>query len=205
MKGRRKNRIIKSILIGMITIGISYIFFDTYITKKYEKQMDSSYMVQNTTAEQQETNEIQTVTKIYPQEEIIKEYKGYDVCAKIEIPAIELETYVLKNYSTQALNISVTKFWGVNPNEIGNFCVAGHNFINENMFRNLKKLNIGDKLMLTDNTIGKIEYEIFDIYTVVPEDTSCLFPIIDGKRETTLITCTNDSTKRIIVKAREVE
>ena len=205
MKGRRKNRIIKSILIGMITIGISYIFFDTYITKKYEKQMDSSYMVQNTTAEQQEKNEIQTVTKIYPQEEIIKEYKGYDVCAKIEIPAIELETYVLKNYSTQALNISVTKFWGVNPNEIGNFCVAGHNFINENMFRNLKKLNIGDKLMLTDNTIGKIEYEIFDIYTVIPEDTSCLFPVIDGKREITLITCTNDSSKRIIVKAREVE
>ena len=73
------------------------------------------------------------------------------------------------------------------------------------MFRNLKKLNIGDKLMLTDNTIGKIEYEIFDIYTVIPEDTSCLFPVIDGKREITLITCTNDSSKRIIVKAREVE
>lgn len=205
MKGRRKNRIIKSILIGMITIGISYIFFDTYITKKYEKQMDSSYMIQNTTVEQQETNKIQTATKIYPKEEIIEEYKGYDVCAKLEIPVIELETYVLKNYSTQALNISVTKFWGVGPNEIGNFCVAGHNFINKNMFRNLKKLNIGDKLILTDNTIGKIEYEIFDIYTVIPEDTSCLFPVIDGKREITLITCTNDSSKRIIVKAREVE
>ena len=205
MKGRRKNRIIKSILIGMITIGISYIFFDTYITKKYEKQMNSSYITQNTTVVQQQTNDIQTVTKIYPKEEIIEEYKGYDVCAKLEIPVIELETYILKNYSTQALNISVTKFWGVDPNEIGNFCVAGHNFINKNMFRNLKKLNIGDKLMLTDNTIGKIEYEIFDIYTVVPEDTSCLFPIIDGKREITLITCTNDSTKRIIVKAREVE
>ena len=205
MKGRKEDRIIKGILIGMIAMGIGYIFFNMYMTKKYEKQMDSSYIVQNTTVEQQEPNEVQTVTKIYPQEEIIKEYKGYDVCAKIEIPAIELETYVLKNYSTQALNISVTKFWGVNPNEIGNFCVAGHNFINENMFRNLKKLNIGDKLMLTDNTIGKIEYEIFDIYTVIPEDTSCLFPVIDGKREITLITCTNDSSKRIIVKAREVE
>lgn len=205
MKGRRKNRIIKSILIGMITIGISYIFFDTYITKKYEKQMNSSYITQNTTVVQQQTNDIQTVTKIYPKEEIIEEYKGYDVCAKLEIPVIELETYVLKNYSTQALNISVTKFWGVDPNEIGNFCVAGHNFINKNMFRNLKKLNIGDKLILTDNTIGKIEYEIFDIYTVIPEDTSCLFPVIDGKREITLITCTNDSSRRIIVKAREVE
>ena len=205
MKERKKNEIIKSILIGMITIGISYIFFDIYITKKYEKQMNSSYITQNTTVVQQQTNDIQTVTKIYPKEEIIEEYKGYDVCAKLEIPVIELETYVLKNYSTQALNISVTKFWGVDPNEIGNFCVAGHNFINKNMFRNLKKLNIGDKLILTDNTIGKIEYEIFDIYTVIPEDTSCLFPVIDGKREITLITCTNDSSKRIIVKAREVE
>lgn len=205
MKGRRKNRIIKSILIGMITIGISYIFFDTYITKKYEKQMNSSYITQNTTVVQQQTNDIQTVTKIYPKEEIIEEYKGYDVCAKLEIPVIELETYVLKNYSKQALTISVTKFWGANPNEIGNFCVAGHNFINKNMFRNLKKLNIGDKLILTDNTIGKIEYEIFDIYTVIPEDTNCLFPVMEGKREMTLITCTNDSSRRIIVKAREVE
>ena len=205
MKERKKNEIIKRILIGMITIGIGYILLDIVMTKKYEKQIDSSYIIQNTIIEQQKTNPVRTVTKTYPKEQIIEEYKGYDVCAKLEIPVIELETYILKNYSKQALTISVTKFWGANPNEIGNFCVAGHNFINKNMFRNLKKLNIGDKLILTDNTIGKIEYEIFDIYTVIPEDTNCLFPVMEGKREMTLITCTNDSSRRIIVKAREVE
>lgn len=143
-------------------------------------------------------------TKEYPKVEIDKTYKGYDVCAKLEIPSISLVTNVLKNYSTSALNISVTKFWGVEPNQIGNFCVAGHNFKNKNMFRNLKKLNIGDRIFVTDEKIGKVEYEIFNAYKVFPEDTSCLTPSIADEREVTLITCTTDSKQRIIVKAKEV-
>ena len=148
------------------------------------------------------TNNI--VEKEYPKEEIITTYRGYEVCAKLEIPKIELETYVLSNYSTQALNISVTKFWGVDPNEIGNFCVAGHNFINKNMFRNLKKLDVGDKLYIIDNNIGKVEYEIYKIDKVSPKDVSCLEQSTNN-RETTLITCTNDSKQRIVVKAKEVK
>lgn len=144
------------------------------------------------------------VEKEYPKEEIITTYRGYEVCAKLEIPKIELETYVLSNYSTQALNISVTKFWGVDPNEIGNFCVAGHNFINKNMFRNLKKLDVGDKLYIIDNNIGKVEYEIYKIDKVSPKDVSCLEQSTNN-RETTLITCTNDSKQRIVVKAKEVK
>ena len=143
-------------------------------------------------------------TREYPKVKIEKNYKGYDVCAKLEIPSISLVTNVLKNYSTSALNVSVTKFWGVDPNQIGNFCVAGHNFKNKNMFRNLKKLNIGDRLFVTDEKIGKVEYEIFDIYKVFPEDTSCLTSSVTDEREVTLITCTTDSKHRIIVKAKEV-
>ena len=143
-------------------------------------------------------------TREYPKVKIEKTYKGYDVCAKLEIPSISLVTNVLKNYSTSALNVSVTKFWGVDPNQIGNFCVAGHNFKNKNMFRNLKKLNVGDRLFVTDEKIGKVEYEIFNIYKVFPEDTSCLTPSIADEREVTLITCTTDSKQRIIVKAKEV-
>ena len=143
-------------------------------------------------------------TREYPKVKIEKTYKGYDVCAKLEIPSISLVTNVLKNYSTSALNVSVTKFWGVDPNQIGNFCVAGHNFKNKNMFRNLKKLIVGDKLFVTDEKIGKVEYEIFDIYKVFPEDTSCLIPFVAEEREVTLITCTTDSKQRIIVKAKEI-
>lgn len=137
-------------------------------------------------------------------DKILDEYKGYRVSAKLEIPKINLETYILKQYSTQALKISVTKFWGAEPNTVGNFCIAGHNFQNKNMFHNLRKLTKGDKLTISDNAVGKVDYEIYDTYQVKPEEVSCLSQKTNGKREVTLITCTMDSQKRIIVKAREI-
>lgn len=168
-------------------------------------QNNESNQIQERNRNQTKENDITEETeKIYPKEKVISEYRGYDVLAKLEISNINLETYILKTYSTSALNISVTKFWGANPNTIGNFCVAGHNFKNKNMFRNLKNLNIGNHFFITDNTVGKVEYEIFDIYKVVPEDVSCLSQDTGGEKEVTLITCTNDSAKRIIIKAREI-
>lgn len=128
------------------------------------------------------------------------EYKGFDVVAKLEIPEIDLDTYVLENYSTKALNISATKFWGGNPNEIGNFCIAGHNYRD---FKNTNKLVNGDVLILTDNYNGSIQYVIYDIYKVSPDQTDCLSQDTNGKKEVTLITCTQDSKKRIILKARQ--
>lgn len=139
----------------------------------------------------------------YTENGIEKEYKGYTVSSRLEIPAIGLKTVVLQNYSVNALNVAVTKFWGANANKIGNYCIAGHNFPSRNMFYNVKKLKIGDKLFVSDNETGKIEYEIYNIYQVLPEDVSCLSQETNGKREVTLITCTIDSEKRIIVKARE--
>ena len=138
----------------------------------------------------------------YPKEEILENYNGYSVCAKLEIPVISLETYVLSEYSIQNLNVSVTKFFGPNPNEIGNFCVAGHNFRNKNMFKNLKKVEIGDEIFLIDNKVGKVKYIVYEIDKVFPNDVSCLEQNSEV-REITLITCTSDSKKRIIVKAKE--
>lgn len=173
--------------------------------KNQKNENNESNQIQERSTNQTTKDDITEETpKIYPKQQVISEYRGYDVLAKLEIPNINLETYILKTYSTSALNISVTKFWGANPNTIGNFCVAGHNFKNKNMFRNLKNLNIGNHFFITDNTVGKVEYEIFDIYKVIPEDVSCLSQDTGGKKEVTLITCTNDSAKRIIVKAREI-
>ena len=71
------------------------------------------------------------------------------------------------------------------------------------MFSKIKKLNIGDKVILEDNKNGSFEYEIYEIYRVEPNDVKCLSQETDGKKELTLITCTSDSKKRIIVKSRE--
>ena len=130
--------------------------------------------------------------------------QGYNVIAKLYIPKIELITDVLEEYSEWALKTSVTKFYGPNPNDVGNLCITGHNYINRNMFNKLKRLNVGDNLFLTDGYEQKIEYEIYDIFKVGPNDESILNQDTNGVREITLITCTSDSKQRIIVKAREI-
>ena len=208
MKAKKKRQVVKIIIFFALFSIIAWIIKEEITENKIKDKEVSMYDTQSlTSCENQtieESSEIANNIEEYPKEEIISNYNGYDVIAKLEIPKIDLETYVLKDYSVEALNISVTKFWGADANKIGNFCIAGHNFKKENMFRNLKKLEIGDKLTISDNEIGRIEYEIYEIYKVEPEDVSCLSQDTNETREVTLITCTNDSKKRIIVKAREI-
>lgn len=166
--------------------------------QKINKQSEAKQETEKYNQEQQSTLNEQIVEKEY----IEKEYKGYKVTAKLNIPKINLETNVLEKYSKEALLTSVTKFYGGNPNEIGNFCIAGHNYGNENMFQNIKKLSINDEIYLTDTTGNKVKYIIYEIYTVLPNETKCLSQKTNGNIELTLITCTTDSEKRIIVKAK---
>ena len=72
------------------------------------------------------------------------------------------------------------------------------------MFHNLKKLSVGNQLFLTDLENNKETYTVYSITTVGPNDTQCLSQKTNGRVELTLITCTTDSSKRIIVKAVKV-
>lgn len=217
---KTKDRKIRIILITLaITIFmISFIFANQWIvkekTKNVDKQVKTSFISTenvNTGSWKQEENTIKDNekttqdTSFYQTEEsILTTYKGYPVIAKLEIPKINLETYVISEYSNQALGISVTKFYGGDPNEIGNFCIAGHNYITKNMFHDLKKLSIGDTFTLVDTNNHEGIYKIYLIETVEPNETQCLSQKTDGRIEVTLITCTADSSKRIIVKAVKI-
>ena len=187
MKTRRYIFLIVVILFTIICIMV--------VKKRDNKIVENEYVTEKINIE------IEEPIKEYPKEDISESYKGYDVCAKIEIPVISLEANILSEFSNNALKVSCTKFWGVNPNQEGNFCVAGHNY--KNMFYGIKKLQIGDTFFITDNEVGKVEYEIFSIDIVVPENVECLDAVTNGEKEVTLITCTTDSKYRIIVKARE--
>lgn len=142
---------------------------------------------------------------------IIEAYKnmpqninGYEVLGKLHIPKIELDTYVLAETNKSTLNTSVTKLCGPKVNGIGNFCITGHNYINDKMFCNLRKLEVNDKFFLTDIYENTVEYVIYDIFKVKPEETQCLSQETGGEREVTLITCTTGALKRLIIKAIEI-
>lgn len=213
----RKKYIFTTIFVVILLIAI-YFFMSRYIirtgennekgiNKKIETSLISTENIANSNQNLIANNQVTDIAKDEDvnneKQEILETYKGYTVIAKLEVPKIELETYVISEYSEEALSISVTKFYGGNPNEVGNFCIAGHNYITKNMFHDLKKLSNGDEIIVTDLSGNKVRYRVYLVEIVDPNETNCLSQITNGKVEVTLITCTTDSSKRIIVKAEK--
>lgn len=141
-------------------------------------------------------------TNLKEYESFPKEYRGYKTVGKIKIPKLEIEKYILEETTQESLKVAVTKTYGPKANEIGNFCISGHNYVQT--FGRLKELEIGDKIIITDTYNREITYQVYKIYKVDPSDTSCLSQETNGEREVTLITCTLGAIKRNIVKAIEV-
>lgn len=136
-------------------------------------------------------------------QELIK-VDGYDVEGIIEIPKINIKYPIVNTTSDETMKVAITKFWGTNINDIGNYTMAGHNYKNGTMFGKTKYLEVGDKIKMTDLRLNTVEYEIFKIYTIDPNDISCIENVEPNTREITLITCTNGHKNRLITKAREI-
>ncbi len=202
---KMNNNLIK--IFAIFFIGILLIIYLSEINSNAKEEettqivkRTANQVMQNNSIISEESQDSKTNEEIQ-KTQIPTEYKGFSVIAKLEIPKINLETYVLENYSIQALTVSVTKFYGGEPNEIGNFCISGHNYVVKNMFHNLKKLDVNDEIFLTDLKNRTYKYKIYKKETVLPSETECLSQITNGRIELTLITCTTDSSKRIILKA----
>ena len=128
----------------------------------------------------------------------------YYAIATIYIPSIDCNYPILNTWSDELLKISPCYYHGASPNQVGNFCIVGHNYRSNKFFSNVPDLEIGDIIEITDLTETTYQYSVYDIYTVDPEDTSCTSQLTDGKTEITLITCTDDGTQRVVVKATKV-
>ena len=132
----------------------------------------------------------------------------YTTEAIITIPKIGITYPVLSETSDELLSISVNRYWPeqdkLQPNEVGNYCIVGHNYRNGKMFGRLNELVNGDIVVLEDMTGRTIQYEVYDRYVVEPDDTSCTSQRTNGRKELTLITCTNYGTQRLIVKCRAI-
>ena len=130
----------------------------------------------------------------------------YTVIGRVKIPKINVDYPIISYCTDGLLKISPCKFWGADPNEVGNLCIAGHNYRNSKFFSKVPKLiGVGDIIEITDLSDRTLQYEVYDKYTVSPEDTSATTQLTNGRKEITLITCTDDSKLRVIVKAKEVK
>lgn len=195
MKNKIFNLIITILVIALIVvIGMIIIRYG----KNYLNEKEISKTL--TTIEEELSNQ-----SLNNENEVLDvEYKGYKIEGIIEIPKINIKYPIINETSEETMKISVTKFSGPQVNEIGNYCIAGHNNRDGTMFGKTKYLEKGDTIRLTNLENKTIEYQIFEIYSIDPNDVTCTNSINPTTREITLITCTNGHKNRLITKARQI-
>lgn len=196
---KKKDKVkskIRIAILGILFCITFYVGIGIYKENKIKLVEENKPLVEKVAEEIEISPVVPVEMEILP-----KTYMGYEVIAKLEIPKINLETNVLKDYTADGMKVCSSKFFGPEPNRVGNFCIAGHNYDQENMFNHLINLEKGDELYLTDNKNGKINYTIYDIYRVKPQNTAPIGQETNGNRIVTLITCVNYSKSRLIVQA----
>lgn len=121
----------------------------------------------------------------------------------LKIEKIGLMYPILSETSEELLEISPCRFYGPMPNEIGNMCIAGHNYANQTHFAKLHYLNEGDIVQIFDLNGNKVDYLIYSKQEIAADDTSCLTQNANSLKEITLMTCNKVKGNRVIIKAKE--
>ncbi len=167
---------INKIIILLIIFFINACIISESMYKKQISKIQHAN-IQNEVCEKKEKIQPEFNIKIVQKEKVLAipdQYKNLNIIGKLEIPKINLITYIIGETTEKSLSKSVTKLYGPDVNKVGNLCITGHNYINSKMFWQLRKLQIGDEIKLTDLYNFSCIYRIYDIYKVEPNDTSCL-------------------------------
>ena len=193
--GKLEKKIILIICI-LIVILVAILWFLLNKTPKYDKELyDEIYSEYNEIFEGNEDSNV-VIQKI--------DGKEYKVIGKLTIPKMNVNSPIINETTDELLKIAPTKYAGPNPNEVGNFCIIGHNYKNDQFFSNLSTLDIDDEIILTSNNGTEKLYKVYEKFEVIETDLSDTNQETNGQIELTLITCTKNKNYRLIVKCKSV-
>lgn len=121
----------------------------------------------------------------------------------LQIPSINVLAQITEGSDAQTLKNYVGVVEGSSrPGQTGNYCLAAHNNIDTEIFKNLHKIEEG--ALVNVYTQSKMyTYKVTTKYNVKPTQTEVLDKPKD-KKEITLITCNYNATERVIVKGELV-
>ena len=167
---------------------------------------ENNEQVEQTEEKVDETTTIQENTikqDIEDKNKIPEKMGGYNVLGRLVIEKVNVSINILNVSNEKSLKVSAVKLYGPNINEVGNFCICGHNW--KSMLKRVLELEVGDTFYLIDReTLNKVNYKIYNIYTCMPKDLECLNQNTEGKRESTIITCNPGGITRLIIKGKEI-
>lgn len=196
----KKFKIILFIALILIVFLIIFYFLlksNAYKKEKLSKSLASNFSIKNLYSASNNYSAIKTSASN-------NEFSSEPfVIGLLKIDKINLMYPILSTVSDDLLEISPCRFYGPMPNEIGNLCIAGHNYRNQKHFGKLSSLDTGDIIEVYDLNSNKIDYIIYKKQEVTADDTSCMNQNTNGIREITLITCNTIKGTRIVIKAKE--
>lgn len=184
------------ICISIVFFGLIYYFNLLYSTKQNEENSKRLIEKFNITTLYSANNQYTTKTLVNDSSFVI---------GVIDIPSVDITYPILSDYNDDLLKLSPCRFFGPMPNEVGNLCIAGHNYHSYKFFSKLIDISIGDTISIYDMSGNKLNYSVYDKFIVDSDNLSCTSQNTNGKKEVTLVTCNTNRQKRTIVKAKEIE
>lgn len=188
-------------LIGMFIFSLLFVLYVYNISKINESSKsiaDSfslSYLYSNNPSYSISTNTLDNSTST--------SFNNF-VIGIIKIDKLKLDYPILSEESEELLKIAPCRFAGPMPNEIGNLCIAGHNYIDNTFFARISSLTFGDEIKIYGIDGNLVKYSVFNKTEVESSDLSCTEQNTYGKRIVTLMTCNSIKQTRIIIQAVEV-
>lgn len=128
-------------------------------------------------------------------------YNGYTLLGEIEIPKIGFRSVIIKENTYRAMDLGVVLSYGVSPNERGGTILSAHNYRGQSIFMyNIKNLESGDVIYLTDSSGRQVEYTVYEKIRNYDPSSTEIYKKYDGYH-LVLSTCENNGNTRIVVKA----
>lgn len=119
----------------------------------------------------------------------------------IKIDKIKIDYPILSSTSDELLTVAPCRFAGPMPNEVGNLCIAGHNYIDNTFFAKITNLDKDDEISIFDLNGQMVNYYVTEKFEIENNDFSCTTQETNGEKWLTLMTCNSVKGTRIIVRA----
>lgn len=123
------------------------------------------------------------------------------VIGVIKIDKIKIDYPILSSTSDELLTVAPCRFAGPMPNEVGNLCIAGHNYIDNTFFAKITNLEKDDEISIFDLNGQMVNYYVTEKFEIENNDFSCTTQETNGDKWLTLMTCNSIKGTRIIVRA----
>ena len=191
-----KNRKYQLQFIISVIISIAFLFALFWkLYQNHEQEKISKELLNNYQLVSLYSNNTQ-----YDTNKIISDIKNPFVIGMIQIDKLQLSYPILSETNDELLKISVCRFSGPMPNEVGNLCIVGHNYLDNRFFSRLDELSKGDIISVYGLSGQKQDYHVSKKYTINADDLSCTNNT--NNKIITLLTCDNlDADKRLVIQA----